>query len=71
MGHPACVFHECHSSPASGSIRPTRPCPGLSSVGENDIEINIGPFTPLFTIKTNYTAVSGALPKLQKPTLEL
>jgi hypothetical protein len=39
-------------------------------VDENDIRIDIGPFSPLFTIKTNYSAVSGALPKLQKPTLE-
>ena len=44
--------------------------PWKIGVDENDIKIVIPPFGEIFTIKTNYSAVAGALPKLQKPTLE-
>jgi hypothetical protein len=39
-------------------------------VTPNDLKLDIPPFGTLFTITTNYSAVSGALPKLQKPSLE-
>jgi hypothetical protein len=39
-------------------------------VSPNDIKIDVPPFGTLFTIKSNYSAISGALPKMQKPTLD-
>ena len=35
----------------------------------NELKIDIDPFTDLFRIVTNYHAVSGDLPKLEKPSL--
>ena len=69
MGHPACVSAERRQ--LTSIIDSANAATALESRRyENDINIDIGPFSPLFTIKTNYSAVSGALPKLQKPTLE-
>jgi hypothetical protein len=39
-------------------------------VTPNHINVNIDPFGTLFIIKTNYTAVAGGLPKLDKPSLD-
>jgi len=36
----------------------------------NDLDINIDGIGKIFTIKTAYTALSGAVPKLDKPTLD-
>jgi len=40
------------------------------SAAPNDLDINIDGFGKIFTIRTNYAALSGAVPKLDKPTLE-
>lgn len=40
------------------------------SATPNDLDINIDGFGKIFTIHTNYSALSGALPKLAKPTLD-
>jgi hypothetical protein len=40
------------------------------SATPNDLDINIDGFGKVFTIHTNYSALSGALPKLDKPTLD-
>ncbi|QOY90167.1 hypothetical protein [Paludibaculum fermentans] len=39
-------------------------------VTPNDINIEIDPFGKIFVIKTNYSAISGELGKLQKPSLD-
>lgn len=39
------------------------------SAPPSDLDINIDGFGKIFTIHTNYSALSGALPKLEKPTL--
>jgi len=40
------------------------------SATPNDLDINIDGIGKVFTIHTNYSALSGALPKLDKPTLD-
>jgi hypothetical protein len=40
------------------------------SAAPNDLDINIDGLGKVFTIHTNYSALSGALPKLEKPTLD-
>jgi len=40
------------------------------SAAPNDLDINIDGIGKVFTIHTNYRALSGAVPKLDKPTLD-
>jgi hypothetical protein len=54
--------------PEVGSAVPGGPW-GIT-VPPNDLKIDIEPFGPLFTIQTNYDALSGEVPKLAQPNLK-